>query len=163
MRYVSLFNLLLLVTILAGMEASAQQPDSTVPRVLLRVSLINNAALNPQQPGTPPVLLAALPPPLSTDAQSPISWNQPQDPTNQPRVRSGSTGLGWLLGGLGVAAAGGFLVVNSYEEKTFPVTCVTSPCPPLTSRERNNAKFIGGVTLTGAGIIMAIKGIRAMR
>ncbi len=97
MRYVTLFHLLLLVTILAGMEASAQQPDNTVPRVLLRVNLINNATLNPQQPGTPPVLLALLPPPLSAEAQSPISWNQPQDPTNPPRVRSGSTGLGWLL------------------------------------------------------------------
>jgi len=95
----------------------------------------------------------------------PSRWEQESTRTKQPKVRSRSTGLGLLLGGLGVMAGGGMLIWNGIEEKTMDPVCIYGlGCGPrVTYTEINKLKAGVGGGMVGAGAFMVVRGIMLMR
>jgi len=92
-------------------------------------------------------------------------WDQAPPRVKQPQVKSNATGLGLILGGIGVAAAGGFVLTNSMEQETIPGSYFGYGIrtQSITYTKMNSAKAGIGGGLVGTGAFLLIKGLRMIR
>lgn len=155
-------------------QAPAQQHDGEIlPSAMLRVNL-REIASNPILPDPFPRGLL-FPKSGTHNRYSPTMWNQPPGRTEPTKASSRAARLSVLLGGLALAAGGGFLISSAFEEKTIPGSCMYDPgqppviwpksyCTPATTYTKyNTLKISGGTGLIGAGSFLIVKGLLMMR